>query len=172
MDKIKICEAMYALPGEVVVRRRKPLLIPAVLLVVGVAMLVLNNVYESGLTNNLRSSVVFVGGALALAGMIVLAARCFGSEGVPYYAAGHCYLHYDELYFERNEGNAVVQCIANGDVQKLLSMKHAQVPAVSVAVYRSPDNRFVAMQAFEYSDLEYRPLTRLQIVNGQELQTV
>ena len=30
-------------------------------------------------------------------------------------------------------------------------------------MYRTPDNRFAAMQAFEYADLEYRPLTRLQI---------
>ena len=41
MDKIKICEAMYALPGEVVVRRRKSLVLPAALLAAGVAILVL-----------------------------------------------------------------------------------------------------------------------------------
>ena len=45
MDKIKICEAMYALPGEVVVRRRKSLVLPAALLAAGVAILVLNHVY-------------------------------------------------------------------------------------------------------------------------------
>ena len=83
MDKIKICEAMYALPGEVVVRRRKSLLIPAVLLVAGVAMLVLNNIYGAGLSNNMRSALVFLGGALALAGMITLAARFFSAEGAP-----------------------------------------------------------------------------------------
>ena len=50
-----------------------------------------------------------------------------------------------------------------GNVERLLAMPHARVPAVSVAMYRTPDNRFAAMQAFEYADLEYRPLTRLQI---------
>ena len=55
MDKIKICEAMYALPGEVVVRRRKSLLLPAVLFAAGVAILVLNHVYGASMTNNLRS---------------------------------------------------------------------------------------------------------------------
>ena len=67
MDKIKICEAMYALPGEVVVRRRKSLLIPAVLLVAGVAMLVLNNIYGAGLSNNMRSALVFLGGDIRCA---------------------------------------------------------------------------------------------------------
>lgn len=101
MDKIKICEAMYALPGEVVVRRRKSLLLPAVLFAAGVAILVLNHVYGASMTNNLRSSAVFIGGSQALAGMITLAARFFSAEGAPYYRAGHSYLRYDELYFER-----------------------------------------------------------------------
>ena len=83
MDKIKICEAMYALPGEVVVRRRKSLVLPAALLAAGVAILVLNHVYGASMTNNLRSSAVFIGGSLALAGMITLAARFFSAEGAP-----------------------------------------------------------------------------------------
>ena len=55
MDRNKICEAMYALPGEVVVRRRKSLVLPAALLAAGVAILVLNHVYGASMTNNLRS---------------------------------------------------------------------------------------------------------------------
>lgn len=171
MDKIKICEAMYALPGEVVVRRRKSLLIPAVLLVAGVAMLVLNHIYGAGLSNNMRSALVFLGGSLALAGMITLAARFFSAEGAPYYRAGRRYLRYDELYFERGLSAEVKECIAQGDAERLFALPHAQVPAVAVAVYRTPDNRFAAMQAFEYADLEYRPLTELRIADGQELQT-
>ena len=163
MDKIKICEAMYALPGEGVVRRRKSLVLPAALLAAGVAILVLNHVYGASMTNNLRSSAVFIGGSLALAGMITLAARFFSAEGAPYYRAGRSYLRYDELYFERSQSRDVVALVAEGNVERLLAMPHARVPAVSVAMYRTPDNRFAAMQAFEYADLEYRPLTRLQI---------
>lgn len=164
MDKAKICEAMYALPGGVVVKRRKPMLVPALLLVAGVAMLVLNNLYGASLTNNLRSAVVFVGGALALAGMVLLAARMFGSDGVPFHKNGHCYLLYDELYFDRASRGEVMQAIAEGKAEKLLTMSHAHVPALTVALYRTPDNRFAAMQAYEYADLEYRAVTELKIV--------
>ena len=45
MDKIKICEAMYALPGGVVVKRRKSQLRAAVLFIAGVALVVVNNMY-------------------------------------------------------------------------------------------------------------------------------
>ena len=92
-----------------------------------------------------------------------LAARFFSAEGAPYYRAGRSYLRYDELYFERSQSRDVVALVAEGNVERLLAMPHARVPAVSVAMYRTPDNRFAAMQAFEYADLEYRPLTRLQI---------
>ena len=120
MDKIKICEAMYALPGEVVVRRRKSLVLPAALLAAGVAILVLNHVYGASMTNNLRSSAVFIGGSLALAGMITLAARFFSAEGAPYYRAGRSYLRYDELYFERSQSRDVVALVAEGNVERLL----------------------------------------------------
>ena len=156
---------MYALPGEVVVRRRKSLVLPAALFVAGVVLLVLNHVYGAELSNNMRSALVFLGGSLALAGMITLAARFFSAEGAPYYRAGRCYLRYDELYFERG-------LAAEGDAERLFALPHAQVPAVAVAVYRTPDNRFAAMQAFEYADLEYRPLTELRIADGREMQTV
>ena len=66
-----------------------------VLFAAGVAILVLNHVYGASMTNNLRSSAVFIGGSLALAGMITLAARFFSAEGAPYYRAGHSYLRYD-----------------------------------------------------------------------------
>ena len=73
---------MYALPGEVVVRRRKSLVLPAALFVAGVVLLVLNHVYGAELSNNMRSALVFLGGSLALAGMITLAARFFSAEGL------------------------------------------------------------------------------------------
>lgn len=166
MDKIKICEAMYALPGEVVVRHRKSLLVPFVLLLIGAAMLVANKMYVSALSNNVSSALVFVGGALALAGLVTLAVRFFGSEGVPFHRGERCYLRYDELYFGRDTRGEVMQKIDAGDVGQLLTMPRAQVPAVAVAVYHTRDNRFAAMQAFEYAELEYKPLTPLKIVNG------
>ena len=77
MDKNKICEALYALSGNVVVKRRKFQLLPAVLFVAGAALIVVNNMYGADLTNNLRSSIVFIGGIMVVAGMIMAAAQMF-----------------------------------------------------------------------------------------------
>lgn len=113
----------------------------------------------------MRSALVFIGACLALTGAILCAVRGFGSTGAPYYSAGRCYLGYDELYFDRSEIAAVTESIAAGNLSRLLTMPRAQVPAVTVCMYRSRDNGFVAMQAFEYVDLEYRPLTGLEIID-------
>ena len=148
-------------------RRRKSLVLPAALLAAGVAILVLNHVYGASMTNNLRSSAVFIGGSLALAGMITLAARFFSAEGAPL----PCRTQLPAL--RRTLLRALPEPRCGGprggrQLERLLAMPHARVPAVSVAMYRTPDNRFAAMQAFEYADLEYRPLTRLQISPQKE----
>ena len=64
----------------------------------------------------------------------------------------------------------VMQAVSDGDAERLLGMKRAQVPALTVALYRTPGNRFAAMQAFEYADLEYKPLTELKIADKTELK--
>ena len=162
MDKNKICEALYALPGNVVVKRRKFQLLPAVLFVAGAALIVVNNMYGADLTNNLRSSIVFIGGIMVVAGMIMAAAQMFGSGGAPFHREERCFLLYEELYFDRGIRSDVMQAVSDGDAERLLGMKRAQVPALTVALYRTPGNRFAAMQAFEYADLEYKPLTELE----------
>lgn len=166
MDKNKICEAMYALPGGVVVKRRKSQLLPAVLFLAGVALVVVNNIYGAELTNNVRSSIVFVGGSLVVAGMVMAAIQLFGSGGVPFHKDKRCYLIFEELYFDRGIRADVVQAIEDGAVDRLLGLARATVPALTVALYRTPDNRFASMQAYEYADLEYKPLTRLKIVDN------
>lgn len=166
MDKNKICEALYALPGGVVVKRRRSPLVPAVLFVVGAALIVVNNLYGGELSNNLRSAVVFVGGVLALSGVVAAAAQAFGSGGSPFHKGERCFLRFEELYFDRGIRGEVTQAVEGGAVDRLLDMERAKVPALTVAVYRTPDNRFAAMQAFEYADLEYKPLTKLRIVDN------
>lgn len=127
-------------------------------------MIVLNNLFGDALSANVRSSVVFLGGVIALAGGIFLAARLFGAANAPFHSNGKCYLRYEEIYFDRRMRGEVWQAVSEGGVEQLLSMEHAQVPALSLALYRTPDNRFAAMQLFEYADLEYRPLTDLKVV--------
>ena len=137
MDRNKICEAMYALPGGVVVKRRKSQLR---------ALVVVNNMYGAELTNNMRSAIVFIGGLLILSGMVMAAIQLFGSGGVPFHKDKHCYLVFEELYFDRGVRADVVQSVEDGAVDRLLGLARANVPALTVALYRTPDNSFAALR--------------------------
>lgn len=154
---------MYALQSGVVVKRRKPLLIPMLLLLAGAALLVMNNLYGAEVSNNLRSAVVFIGGLTALVGLVGTVVRLVGSGGIPYHKGDRCYLRYEELYFDRKAWQEVTECVQRGEVARLLSMPHSGVPAVTVSLYHTPDNRIAAMQAYEFMDLEYKPLSEIKV---------
>lgn len=165
MDKNKICEAMYALPNGVVVKHRKSQLLAIALLVAGVALIVINSVYGASLTNDMRSSAVLTGALLVIAGLIVSAVRMFGSRGIPFHKEKNCPLIFEELYFDRGNRADVMRSIEEGAVDQLLSLTRAKVPALTVEMYHTPDNSFAAIQAYEYADLEYHPLSELRIVD-------
>ena len=119
--------------------------------------------WKCGMKYALLSAII--GGLLILSGMVMAAIQLFGSGGVPFHKDKHCYLVFEELYFDRGVRADVVQSVEDGAVDRLLGLARANVPALTVALYRTPDNSFAAMQAFEYADLEYKPLTRLNIVD-------
>ncbi len=61
------------------------------------------------------------------------AIQLFGSGGVPFHKDKHCYLVFEELYFDRGVRADVVQSVENGAVDRLLGLARANVPALTVA---------------------------------------
>ncbi|MEG0498866.1 MAG: hypothetical protein RSB29_00755 [Alistipes sp.] len=166
MDKNKICEALYVLPENVIIRHRKSVVVPVLVLLAGAAMLVLNHVFATEMSNNLRSSLMFMGALIAIFGLVMTLVRLFGNSSEPYHRPSKCALQYEELYFDHKLWRDVVESVNSGDVTRLRSMAHSQVPAVAVAMYTTPNGAFAAVQAFEYAELEYRPLSELKVVNS------
>lgn len=165
MNKNLICEAVYASHGDVVVRRRKSLVSPLFLLLSGVAALAANTVWADVLSANLSSSLVFVAIFLLVAGVILLAVRVFDKTGRPYHKKLNSYLRYEEVFFDSADGDAVRAAVNGGDVQRLLDIPRSNIPTLAVAVYRSQDGRFSAMQIFTYSDFEYHEASELVITD-------
>ena len=155
---------MYALPGGVVVKRRKSQLRAAVLFIAGVALVVVNNMYGAELTNNMRSAIVFIGGLLILSGMVMAAIQLFGSGGVPFHKDKHCYLVFEELYFDRGVRADVVQSVENGAVDRLLGL-HARMSRAHGGPLPYARQPFCSHAGVRVRDLEYKPLTRLNIVD-------
>ena len=165
MSKYDMCEALYALPGGVVVKRRKPIAMPTALLVAGVALLVINSQIEaSAEMMNLKSALVLFGAVAAVVGAVILALRVMGGAGAPYHAADGCYLKCKELKFNKEKSAQLRDLVNRGDFTTLRSLPEDGVSAVTAVIYRSPRGSFCAVQLFEYVDLELQPASELKVI--------
>lgn len=162
MNKYKICEELYALPGNRIIKLRKPVWKPLSFALLGGALLAVNTAVE-GDSANLKSALVIAGGMLLVAGLAICCLRLFGGGGAPYAPAARAYLRYEERYFDRTKLAEVIRRAEAVDVEGLLAMESQTVPVVAVAIFRAPDNSFAACQVYEYVELEYRPLCPLKV---------
>ena len=167
MSKRDIHEAIYALPDVNISPRRKPLTVPVALLFSGFALFALNAFIESSIeTSNLKSALVLIAGVLLLAGGVMLLVRLNGGGNVPYHNEDGCYLQREELKFNKDKGAYIATLIDKADFATLRLMKQDGVSAVAVVTYSSPKSGFYACQAFEYVELELRPICDMQYTKG------
>ena len=164
MNKTIICEALYALPDNIVVKRRKGIALPVIVAVVGVAVLVAVALLPDGtLSSSLASVLAVAGVAAAVGGVAVTMVRLFGKGGVPCLRDSGKPLEASEHSFDKTQLREVLDTVERGDIDALFRMKECSVASVVVVVYRSHDGAFTACQPFEYAELEYRPLRGLKV---------
>jgi hypothetical protein len=155
-------EALYASSNGVVVERRKSIIVPALVLLAGVALLVANSFIENGNdTNNLKSALILVGGAIALVSFALCAVRIFGA-GEPYHTADKCFLIRKHYSFEREQRDSVVKAVEACDKTALDNIEENDIAGISVVCYHSPRSKYCAMQAFAYEELLYKSITELK----------
>ena len=168
MSKYDMREALCALPCGVIVKRRKTVAVPLLLLVAGVAMLVTNGMLSGSADNaDLKSALVLFGVALTLVSGIVTAARLFGAGGAPYHSGDKCFLRREELKFDKERAAEVAEAIRRGDFEALRAIPQSGVSAVTAVLYSSRASGFAACGAFEYADMEMRPICEMKVVEGR-----
>ena len=164
MDKNMLCEALYALPSGVVVRRKKSLAPAIYTLAFGLILLALYFMRLDQISNNLSSSLILLTGGVLLIGLLMMLSRIVDKEGVPVLTKTGKRLRYVERYFPIDERNYVQQLIDQGALRHLLSLSDNSVSGISVAMYYSEDKHIAAMQAYEYISFEYRPITGIKVI--------
>lgn len=168
MSKYDMREALCALPCGVIVKRRKTVAVPLLLLVAGVAMLVTNGMLSGSADNaDLKSALVLFGVALTLVGGIVTAARLFGAGGAPYHIGDGCFLRREEFKFDKERAAEVAEAIRQGDFEALRAIPQSGVSAVTAVLYSSRTSGFAACGAFKYADMEMRPICEMKVVEGR-----
>ena len=158
-------EALYALPGGVVQPRRKPVALPLLVAIAGVAMMVANAMLPKNVEYaNLKSALVLFGVLFALVGAVVCFIRFSGRSCAPWHVQDSCFLKREELKFVKERSSMVRDLVRKGDFATLRSLPDDGVSAVTVVVYSSPRSGFCAAQVFEYVDMELQAVSDIKIV--------
>lgn len=162
MSKYDMREAIYSQSEGAIVPRSKSIMWPVVLAAVGVGLLVLNGMIEATVQNgNMKSALLLFGAILAIAGVVMVVIRLSGASNAPYCAKDGCFLDKKELKFAKEQKNVIIDLLRKGDFATLRALKQSDVSALTVVEYSSPKSRVVACQAFEYFELELRPVSDL-----------
>ena len=163
MDIKDFNEALYASSNGVVVERRKSVIVPVLIVLVGVVLLVANGFIENGEdANNLKSTLVLAGGLISITGAILCGVRIFGS-GAPYHKIDKCFLVRRQYSFERSQEDRVIKVVEACDKLALDGEDESDIAGISVLSYHSPRSKYVAMQAFVYDEFVYKGITKLKI---------
>lgn len=164
MSKVDVCKALYALPGGVVVQRRKSFLKPFIVFVVGILLLGVNAIIPGGADYvNLKSAIVLFGATFALLGVGLMILRMGDGGLAPFHKDDGCFLKSHVLKFDKQKQAQVTQLVRSGDFEKLCALPTDEVSGVTVVVYSSPRSSFCAAQPFEYCDFELHPLCDLNV---------
>ena len=168
MDKTTFCEALYALPDDIIVKRRKSVLMPVVSIAMGTLVVVAGySLPEDPTTANWHSTLLLLGAIVVIGGFVVMLARLFGGDGHPYLGERGEALKITELSFARMHLHEVLEAIDSGNIDALLAVPESQVAAVTVALCRTSDGKFTVCQPFEFVELEYRPLREAKILKRE-----
>lgn len=166
MNKIKFYEALYTLCSDIVARR-KSVLLPLLTILAGIALpLTSMQLLKGSAYDDINSSVVLVGLAVAVAGGVWMLGRLVG-KGEPYHKVKGEFLKSRILTFDRSNRSKALSAIGSKDYKTLLTIPVCEVSALCVMVVCSSDNGFVAAQAFEYAELEYKELCPVTILNDK-----
>lgn len=164
MDKNNLSEALYALPGGVVVRRKKSPVLSLVVLAFGIGLIVLYFFTKDTMGDNLASSLIMAAGAITLVGGLMLTSCLVDTEGKPAIQATGERLRYKELYFPQEQRAEVQRLIDEGLIKRILAATNGQSSGIAVAIYHTSDLRIASMQAYEYIGYEYRPITGIKVI--------
>ena len=151
-----VCEALYALPNGVVQPRRRSVMMPIIIALVGVVLLVVNFLVLSSNDGALGMTLIVVGGALLLYGSVVTVMRIASSETVPYHPTTKSYMSYCERFYTHENAAELKAALAANDLKRIEKITTSNVSALTLAECRTKDGAIVALALYEYACYEDR----------------
>ncbi len=151
-----ICKALYALPGGVVVPRRRTVVMPMIITFIGVALLVMNSMMVEDSAGATAMTLTMAGTIMLCYGIVATIVRLRSKSMVPYDQEAKCYMRYRERYYDHELLSAVRKALATNDDECLEQLPTSSISAIILVEYRTPGGRRAAYALYEYQEFEYR----------------
>jgi hypothetical protein len=164
MSEINIPQALYSMPELHVVEHRRSVLQPVLLILVGAVLFVADSFVDmSNSTDSLKSALMLVASTLVFCGLIWGVVRLKGA-GAPYCEPDGAFLQHKRLRFTKDKKTKIVDLVNSKDFSTLRSLEEDGVSAVVVEIYFSKKSKLCAAQVFEYSEMTFVPVTKVQVL--------
>lgn len=165
MIRHEICEALYALPNGVVQPRRRSVVKPLCIALMGVVAMVANVLFTGFSNDALSMLLIVLGVSFILYGIIVTMMRLIGNEQVPYHTPSGGYMNYRERYYSREALAELTAAIAKHDKERIDSVKTSSISAITLAECSTKDCSVTAYALYEYDNYEDRLVGEVKIVH-------
>lgn len=164
MIRQEVCEALYALPNGVVQPRRRSITMSAIIAIVGAALLAAYFLLFSSNSGALGMSLIVVGGALLIYGLVVAVVRIASNDTVPYHTATKSYMSYRERFYAHENAAELKAAIAANDRERIEKIATSNVSALTLAECCTKDGSIVALALYEYANYEDRLTDKVTII--------
>lgn len=164
MIKTDICKALYALPGDAVCERRKPICKPLCAAIIGAALLVINFTVIEDASGALGMTLMTVGIAALLYGAIMTIVRLMSDDRVPYHAPSKSYFKSRERYYDRTQLSELQRAIASGDRKAIDALPCGNVAAITLVECFTKDRGIETYAIYEYAEFGYRIIGNVKVV--------
>ena len=163
MIRQEICEALYALPNGVVEPRRRSVLKPIVVTLIGFAIIALDLLCIRSENDALTMLLIVTGGSLALCGLLVAVMRIASDEQVPYHTPSKSYMNCRERHYTHDKLTELQTAVAMHDTDRIESIKTSNISSITLAECSTHDGSIVALAIYEYENYEDRLVGRVKL---------
>lgn len=130
-------------------------------IVVGIAMVAACYLMPQGDAGaNIASTLLLLGGVLAVGGIVVAAVRLGSKNGAPYYVPTGKPLKRCEVFYDEKSVPRVMECLRTGDLKALRDIPKGDNSAVILVCYWDKDGQIAVCQLQRYVPHYFAPIHR------------
>ncbi len=168
-----IDDAIYEVTNGAIVRQKKSLLIPALVMIFGVLITVFSDRIDIFFPSvDLDAALMLSGVILAIAGLVNLIIDATHKTGVPVLAETGEKLQRYQLFYDTNKKNELCDCIENADFNRMARIPKGSVSSVIVTVYSTKSGSLALAQVAEFVPHQFVPVTNIKVCRGAEGESV